>query len=144
MHVCFFDIILYCIVLYFICSFYFSKENLSSDTYLLSHMNVNRSVPLSLISQFPKVRHLTTDHDILISAIKTCKNCQPDQNDTHVKATTKIERTTLILRDLPHTISQQTIMAVFQVHACTCIHIYIFIYTFVFNMMNEYEDLTTV
>jgi len=41
--------------------FYFSSQNLQNDPYLVSQMNGEKYVPISLITSFPKIAILTTD-----------------------------------------------------------------------------------
>lgn len=55
--------------------FYFSKENLATDAFLVSNMNADRCVPIDVIIEFKRVQQLTQDRDVLLEASKQCKNC---------------------------------------------------------------------
>lgn len=96
--------------------FYFSKANLSTDSYLLSQMNAHpsRSVPVDVICGFRKIQSLSTNKDEIIAAMKQCKNLTLDAQQASVRSNIKQERTTLILRDLPANADAAALRAVFE------------------------------
>ncbi|KAF9905821.1 La ribonucleoprotein domain member 1 [Lobosporangium transversale] len=53
--------------------YYFSVENLCKDVYMRTQMDSEGYVPLSLIANFNRVKHLTTDHSLIKEAIKDSK-----------------------------------------------------------------------
>ena len=50
--------------------YYFSKENLSHDVYLLTQMDSEQYVPISTIAGFEKVRKLTDDRDLIVQVLR--------------------------------------------------------------------------
>ncbi|KAI1314970.1 La ribonucleoprotein domain member 1 [Mortierella claussenii] len=53
--------------------YYFSVENLCKDVYMRNQMDAEGYVPLSLIANFNRVKHLTTDHSLIKNALKDSK-----------------------------------------------------------------------
>jgi hypothetical protein len=53
--------------------YYFSKENLQSDAFLVSKMDANLSVPISVVMKFSKMKRLTTAENDLVEALSTSK-----------------------------------------------------------------------
>jgi len=58
--------------------YYFSAKNLLTDTYLLSQMDPDAYVPVSLIAQFKRIRQLTGDLDLILSTIRLSSQLQLD------------------------------------------------------------------
>lgn len=50
--------------------YYFSKENLSRDSYLLSQMDSEQFVPIVTIANFEQVKKLTRDLHLVIEVLK--------------------------------------------------------------------------
>lgn len=50
--------------------YYFSNENLSHDVYLLTQMDSEQYVPISIIAGFDKVRKLTDDMDLIVQVLR--------------------------------------------------------------------------
>ncbi|TVU01124.1 hypothetical protein EJB05_53423, partial [Eragrostis curvula] len=49
--------------------YYFSSNNLSTDTYLRKQMDEQGWVPLTVIASFPRVKERTTDMDFIMSSV---------------------------------------------------------------------------
>jgi hypothetical protein len=50
--------------------YYFSKENLSRDTYLISQMDSEQYVPIATIANFEQVKKLTRDLSLVVNVLK--------------------------------------------------------------------------
>ena len=50
--------------------YYFSKENLSRDTYLISQMDSEQYVPIATIASFEQVKKLTRDLSLVVRVLK--------------------------------------------------------------------------
>lgn len=50
--------------------YYFSPENLSRDSYLLSQMESDQYVPISTVANFDQVRKLTRNMDLIVSVLR--------------------------------------------------------------------------
>lgn len=98
--------------------FYFSPANLAHDAYLISHMDSSRYVPIDLICNFRRVAALTNDRTLVVEALRQCRTVQLDEEETKVKPSVKLERTTLILRDIPATVSVESIQSIFSPADC--------------------------
>ena len=94
--------------------FYFSKENLAVDAFLVNQMNIDKMVPIDVIVSFKRVQQLTNDTHDIIDAVKLCKNCTIDPSNTFIKATPQATRNTLILRDLNSETTETDIYDVFN------------------------------
>ena len=49
--------------------YYFSRENLCQDTFLVSKMDAQHYVDVALIADFKMVRQLTSDFDLILSCV---------------------------------------------------------------------------
>ncbi|KAL1921280.1 uncharacterized protein VTP21DRAFT_10996 [Calcarisporiella thermophila] len=96
--------------------YYFSKENLSKDAYLVSHMDSNLFVPITVIAEFKMVKHLTTDLQLIVSVLKESPNIVVDDSETRAKPNIPAnKRNTIILRDVPSDVTEEEIRSIFQV-----------------------------
>ena len=84
--------------------FYFSRQNLQKDVFLLSQMNDQKYVPVSVIGAFPRVKDLVgEDSSLLIKVMKASNIMTLDKTEEKVRPNFKMERTTLILRNISQT-----------------------------------------
>ncbi|KAG0225373.1 La ribonucleoprotein domain member 1B [Actinomortierella wolfii] len=56
--------------------YYFSIENLCKDVFLRTQMDEEGYVPLSLVANFNRVKHLTTDLNVIKDALKASKDIE--------------------------------------------------------------------
>uniref|UniRef100_A0AC35GWH1 HTH La-type RNA-binding domain-containing protein n=2 Tax=Panagrolaimus sp. PS1159 TaxID=55785 RepID=A0AC35GWH1_9BILA len=91
--------------------YYFSRENLNQDRYLRSQMDNDQYVPISIVASFPKISHLTSDQDLIISVLKESINVQVDESNTKVRAAHR--RCTLLLREIPEFTDDREVKAMF-------------------------------
>lgn len=92
--------------------YYFSKENLQSDAFLVSKMDANMAVPISVVMKFSKMKRLTTTESDLVEALSTSKNVHII--DGKIKANIKQERNTIILREIPSDTPDAEILTIFE------------------------------
>lgn len=87
--------------------FYFSRQNLQTDGFLVSQMNAQMCVPVSVIAQFHKIQQLTSDPALIVESVKDSAVCvvTPDG----LKPTIKQERNTIILREIPSETPQEKV-----------------------------------
>ena len=50
--------------------YYFSRENLAKDTYLLSQMDSDQYVLISTVASFDQIKRLTRNMDLIVSVLK--------------------------------------------------------------------------
>ncbi|KAI9475395.1 MAG: hypothetical protein EXX96DRAFT_265710 [Benjaminiella poitrasii] len=81
--------------------FYFSRQNLINDTYLVSQMDSELYVPISLVANFTRVREHTTDMDLILKTLKESSAVIVDETETKVKPNISLKRNTVIMRDVP-------------------------------------------
>ena len=85
---------------------YFSRENLSKDHYLLSMMDESKYVPLDIIAQFSRVKQLTSDVALIARVMEGSSLVALDDTKTKIRPSAKAaQRNTVILRDLPSTVT---------------------------------------
>ena len=96
---------------------YFSKENLVKDAFLLSQLS-SGGVPVDVICSFRKVQALTSDKSLVLQAMRRCRSLQLDAAQTMVKPISRAERNVLILRDMPSSLSNDAVGAIFAVDGC--------------------------
>lgn len=101
--------------------YYFSRENLANDAYLVSQMNKDMFVPLTVISGFKQIRKLTTDADIILQALDGSTVIELDAAKEHIKpvATIKHTRNTLILRETHGDVVEGDIRALLETDKIT-------------------------
>ncbi|KAI8603433.1 hypothetical protein EDD21DRAFT_351864 [Dissophora ornata] len=98
---------------------YFSTRNLATDTYLVSKMNADHWVSISVVADFKKVKALTDDLQKVVDALRRSNKVSVDATGTMVKAiTVDRPRTTLILRELPDDTEEEEIRAIFNEANC--------------------------
>lgn len=66
--------------------YYFSPQNLSRDNYMVSKMNVDGFIPVSVIAAFPKVKKLTSEASKIIDAVDDSQVCELSRDRTMIKA----------------------------------------------------------
>eukprot|EP01138_Halocafeteria_seosinensis_P015015 gb/GECG01015327.1/.p1 GENE.gb/GECG01015327.1/~~gb/GECG01015327.1/.p1 ORF type:complete len:672 (+),score=102.65 gb/GECG01015327.1/:1-2016(+) len=98
--------------------FYFSKENLATDQFLISQMTtMDLYVPISVIASFSKVKaltaHLSNPLAAIRDAIKNSDEISMNEDGTQVKPNVKTERDTLILREIPSDTPKERIETLF-------------------------------
>ena len=79
----------------------FSHTALGYSFSLVSQMNSSLFVPIVTIANFKMVKALTTDLSLIVDVLRSSKNVIVDETGTMVKPNIKLNRTTLILRELP-------------------------------------------
>lgn len=101
--------------------FYFSKENLAQDAYLVSQMDAQQFVPVSIIANFKRVMALSTDSKVVVEAMKQCSNIKLNAEETMVAPNLKSKRNTLILRDIPADTPEEEIRGIFSAEGCASV-----------------------
>ncbi|KAI8084251.1 uncharacterized protein B0P05DRAFT_534820 [Gilbertella persicaria] len=81
--------------------YYFSRQNLVNDTWLVSQMDSELYVPISLIANFKRVREWTTDIELIVKTLRESSEVTVDETGTRVKPNISVQRKTVILRDMP-------------------------------------------
>lgn len=81
--------------------YYFSRQNLNNDPFLVSHMNKDMFVPVEIIANFKMMKTLTEDVSLIIEAVKSSTQVILDETETKIRPNFSISRNTVILRDIP-------------------------------------------
>lgn len=98
---------------------YLSPKNLATDSYLVTRMNADHWVPISVLADFKKVKAITSDINEVVDALRRSSKVVVDEYGTMVRAITADRpRTTLILRDLPEDVTQEEIADIFSDAQC--------------------------
>jgi len=99
--------------------YYFSKENLQSDTFLMSQMDASNSVSIAVVMKFSKMKTLVNgDEALLREALRDSAVC-PVTEDGRIKAQTKTGgRSTIILREVPADTSEAAVREIFNFEGC--------------------------
>ncbi|KAG0171578.1 La- protein 4B [Apophysomyces sp. BC1015] len=84
-----------------------SKQNLANDAYLVSQMDSDLYVPIATIAKFRRVREWTTDIEVIVNALRESSAVIIDETGTKVKPNISVQRTTVILRDVPDTTEEE-------------------------------------
>uniref|UniRef100_A0A7S4NYQ7 HTH La-type RNA-binding domain-containing protein n=1 Tax=Guillardia theta TaxID=55529 RepID=A0A7S4NYQ7_GUITH len=91
--------------------YYFSRENLCQDTFLVSKMDAHYFVDLAVIADFQKVKHLTEDSALILESVKDSDKVVVDTGKQKIKPVALNARTTLILRNIPTSASEDAVRA---------------------------------
>jgi len=94
--------------------YYFSRQNLSTDHYLVSQMNHDLFVPISVIANFKMVKTLTNDYDLICEAVKNSNQVIIDEVNKKLKPNIVLKRNTVIIRDIPQSTPQEEILNLFS------------------------------
>ncbi|KAF0759411.1 Uncharacterized protein FWK35_00020226 [Aphis craccivora] len=81
--------------------YYFSRENLANDAYLLSQMDNDQYVPIWTVANFNQVKKLTKDIKLITEVLRESPNVQVDDEGLKVRPNHK--RCIVILREIPQT-----------------------------------------
>lgn len=81
--------------------YYFSRENLATDAYLVSQMNSNMYVPIQIVANFKKVKSLTEDINLIVSVMRESDKVCLSEDGTLIRPAFTVTRNTVILRDIP-------------------------------------------
>ncbi|XP_037084914.1 la-related protein Larp4B-like [Pollicipes pollicipes] len=96
--------------------YYFSRENLANDTYLMSQMDSDQYVPISTVANFNQVKKLTNNIDLITQVLKDSPNVQVDGTCTRVRPNHK--RCTVILREVSDATPMEEVKAIFESPNC--------------------------
>lgn len=97
--------------------YYFSKENLKGDKFLVSQMDSQNSVPISTILNFAKLKALTQDEALVEEALKDSATVVVVEG--RVRSSAKpAGRNTIILRDIPADTPEADILEIFNYAGC--------------------------
>jgi hypothetical protein len=94
--------------------YYFSRENVSKDAYLVSQMDAQMFVQIAVIQQFAKIKKLTEDTELICAAVTESKICIVNADKSAIKPAIKAERSTIILRDIPSDTKEEDVRAIFE------------------------------
>ncbi|KAL0889291.1 hypothetical protein Bca101_013274 [Brassica carinata] len=102
--------------------YYFSDENLPTDKFLLNAMKKNKKgfVPISTIATFHKMKKLTRDHALLVSALKESSFLVVSADEKKVKRLSPLPEVrdpkifTVLVENLPEDHSDENIRAIFS------------------------------
>uniref|UniRef100_M4DM35 HTH La-type RNA-binding domain-containing protein n=1 Tax=Brassica campestris TaxID=3711 RepID=M4DM35_BRACM len=101
--------------------YYFSDENLPTDKFLLNAMKKNKKgfVPISTIATFHKMKKLTRDHALIVSALKESSFLVVSSDEKKVKRLSPLPEIrdpkifTVLVENLPEDHTDENIRAIF-------------------------------
>ncbi|XP_029012211.1 la-related protein 4 isoform X2 [Betta splendens] len=96
--------------------FYFSRENLSKDLYLMSQMDSDQFVPIWTIASMEGIKALTTDIDLILDVLRSSPMVQVDEKGEKVRPNHK--RCIIILREVPETTPVEEVESLFKNDDC--------------------------
>ncbi|XP_068599556.1 la ribonucleoprotein 4Aa [Brachionichthys hirsutus] len=96
--------------------FYFSRENLSKDLYLMSQMDSDQFVPIWTIASMDGIKVLTTDMDLILDVLRSSPMVQVDEKGEKVRPNHK--RCIIILREVPETTPVEEVESLFKNDNC--------------------------
>ncbi|XP_065160703.1 la-related protein 4 isoform X2 [Atheta coriaria] len=96
--------------------YYFSRENLANDTYLLSQMDNDQYVPIWTVANFNQVKKLTKDLKLITEVLRESPNVQVDEEGVKVRPNHK--RCIVILREIPDNTPIEDVKNLFAGEKC--------------------------
>lgn len=96
--------------------YYFSRENLSNDTYLVSQMDSDQFVPIWTVANFNQVKKLTNDLQLIVEVLRDSPNVEVDEAGEKVRPSHK--RCIVILREIPAETPIDEVSALFKGENC--------------------------
>nr|XP_022322107.1 la-related protein 4-like isoform X3 [Crassostrea virginica] len=94
----------------------FSRDNLSSDTYLQSQMDSDQYVPIATIANLEQIQELTTDLQLVVQLLRECASVQVDEKGEKVRP--NLNRCIVILREIPQSTPVEDVQALFSGENC--------------------------
>ncbi|CAL1608435.1 unnamed protein product [Knipowitschia caucasica] len=92
--------------------FYFSRENLSKDLYLISQMDSDQFVPIWTVACLEDIKSLTSDVQLIVDVLKTSPLVQVDESGEKVRP--NYSRCIIILREVPDATPVEEVEALFN------------------------------
>ncbi|KAF5288233.1 hypothetical protein FQA39_LY04001 [Lamprigera yunnana] len=96
--------------------YYFSRENLANDAYLLSQMDNDQYVPIWTVANFNQVKKLTKDIKLITEVLRESPNVQVDEEGVKVRPNHK--RCIVILREIPDDTPIDEVKNLFSGESC--------------------------
>ncbi|XP_077409189.1 la ribonucleoprotein 4Aa isoform X2 [Vanacampus margaritifer] len=96
--------------------FYFSRENLSKDLYLMSQMDSDQFVPIWTIASMDGIKGLTSDMELILDVLRSSPMVQVDEKGEKVRPNHK--RCIIILREVPETTPVEEVESLFNNDNC--------------------------
>lgn len=96
--------------------YYFSRENLANDTYLLTQMDNDQYVPIWTVANFNQVKKLTKDLKLITEVLRESPNVQVDEEGLKVRPNHK--RCIVILREIPDNTPIEEVKNLFSGENC--------------------------
>ncbi|CAH1788574.1 unnamed protein product, partial [Owenia fusiformis] len=96
--------------------YYFSRDNLANDSYLVSQMDGDQYVPIATIAGFNQVRKLTDDIELVRDVLRSSAHVQVDEKGEKVRPLHK--RCIVILREVPESTPVEEVKALFSGENC--------------------------
>lgn len=84
--------------------YYFCRENLQNDSYLLSLMDANHNVKIATVAGFTRIKNLTDDLALIVEVLRSSDQVVVDETGTFVKPIpqkVQATRNTIIIREIP-------------------------------------------
>jgi len=94
--------------------YYFSPQNLATDSFLVSKMNEEHYVPLDLIASFERIKSLTTDLSLIVESLEDSDQVEVSADGQMIRLKEAPKRAKLILRDLPTETTEQELKDLFS------------------------------
>ncbi|KAG9395497.1 La domain [Carpediemonas membranifera] len=95
-------------------SFYFSRQNLVKDTFMLSKMTTNMQLPTDVVFNFHKIQAITNDFDLFITALKKSGLFVTEDR---VLVSPKVEHSkkdVVLMKQLPSSSTETDVLALFD------------------------------
>merc|ERR1719192_2568325 len=96
--------------------YYFSRENLAHDSYLMSQMDADQFVPIAIIANFNQIKKLTSDIKLVTMVLRESPNVQVDTDGMKVRP--NHTRCTVILREIPDHTPPEEVRNLFAGPSC--------------------------
>ncbi|CAB4065212.1 LARP4 [Lepeophtheirus salmonis] len=96
--------------------YYFSRENLAHDKYLISQMDSDQFVSICTVANFNQVKKLTADIELVTQVLRESNNVQVDADGLKVRPNQP--RCTVIIRDTPENTTNEEVEFIFSGDNC--------------------------
>ena len=96
--------------------YYFSRENLAHDMYLLTQMDANQFLPIWTIANFHQIKQLTNDVQLVTQVLRESPNVQVDAKGLKVRP--NHTGCTVILHEIPDDTKVEEVDGLFKRHEC--------------------------
>lgn len=94
--------------------YYMSRQNITNDPFLVSHMSKDMFVPVEIIAGFKMMKTLTEEPSLIVEAVRSSTQVTLDDTSTKIRPNFTVSRNTVILRNIASSTKEEQVRQIFD------------------------------